>query len=686
MTSRDAIVRRRLGTTVATLSALAMLACAAGGGGEKHGAGAGSGVGGGGGGTTDPLFGGNGGDMGLGATTGVGNTASLAMPTCSASCADFPEAPILETGAPKNAADLFGAVDPAKFTGPAPCVLEPQLSSGQTPGTLFPANWLRPRFRFAGAGNLFEIRVSSEVEAHELVAYTTTPLWIMPPEIWTAAGPNNAGKSLTVTIRALDTGAPGKVSGVQGKIDVAPVNAGGSMVFWSVKDSSVGPDSSKLYGFSVGEEGVVEILAPKTVKFSGVLHEAGQDLRGDFGGGKPGFAPGEVQCIGCHTSTPDGAAVIFTDDWPWDKVIASVEETTQGQIPTYLSPGARTLMKMPWLGTQSTSPGHWATGDRRLLASYSARSTPFEGSNQQKDRLMWIDLETQAPISDDVPPQNSGQRAAARDARNAAITAAKSTAWDVLAMDGESASAVVPDWNNKGDTIVYTSTDKTPDGHPDYTATRADVYTVPYNGGKGGAVTPLSGASDPNFLEYYPAYSGDDQLIAFNRAPAKNASGAACPGASCPDGPYYNRYSDVNVIPSGGGTPVRLAANDAVACAGDDPKQGLLNSWPKWSPHATSVDGKTYYFLIFSSARKSPASFAIPRGMYTPATLDTRSSQLYMTAIVVDDTTHAITTYPALYLWNQDRVVANGAVTDAQNSNLTPAWDEFLIPKVKVPR
>jgi hypothetical protein len=452
------------------------------------------------------------------------------------------------------------------------------------------------------------------------------------------------------------------------------------MVFWSVKDSSVGPDSSKLYGFSIGEEGVAEILTPKKVQFTGILHEAGQDLRGEYGGGKPGFSPGEVQCIGCHTSTPDGAAVIFTDDWPWDKVIASVEEKTMGQIPTYLTAGARTLLKMPWLGTQSTSPGHWAPGDRRVLASYGARSTPFDATNQKNDRLMWIDLETNASISDAVPDVNSGQRAAARDARNAAITAAKGTAWDVMAMDGETASAVVPDWSNGGDRIAYTSTDVTPDGHPDYTATRADVYTVPYNGGKGGAVSPLAGASDPNFLEYYPAFSADDKFIAFTRAPAKNAS-SGCPGTTCPDGPYYNRYGEINVIPSSGGTPTRLVANDAIACAGDDPTQGLLNSWPKWSPHATPTqDGKIYYFLIFSSARKSPSSFDIPRGQYTPATLDTRSSQLYMAAIVVDGT--SITTYPAIYLWNQDRIVSNGAATEVQISNLTPAWDEFLIPPV----
>jgi hypothetical protein len=476
----------------------------------------------------------------------------------------------------------------------------------------------------------------------------------------------------------MTTASPGTVSGVQGDIEIAPVNAGGSLVFWTVKDSTPGPDSSKLFGFKVGDEGVAEILAPKTVQFNGIIHEAGQDLRGEYGGGKPGFSPGEVQCIGCHASTPDGAAVVFTDDWPWDKPIASVEEKTRGQIPSYLSPGARALLKMPWLGTQSMTPAHWTAGDRRLMASYGKRTLPFDGTNGQQDRLIWIDLETSAPISDAVPDVNTGQRAQARDARNAAITAAQGTAWDILAMDGEQYAAVTPNWSHAGDTILYVSTDQSPDGHPDYKASRADIYSVPYNGGKGGTVSPLPGGSDANLLEFYPAYSADDKLVAFTRAPAKD-------NGLHPDGPYYNRYAETYVIPSAGGQATRLIANDAVACAGDDASQGLLNSWPKWSPHAMTVGGKTYYFLIFSSARKYPGSFNIPRGTYTPPTLDTRSSQLYMAAIVVDEASHAITTYPALYLWNQNSVVANAAVTEAQNSNLTPAWDEFVIPPVVVP-
>jgi hypothetical protein len=661
---------RRVTALFISLTALAVSACSAGGGGGKESAGPKN---------TDPNnpFKNNDSGMMGGFIPGTSNMTTTPKPTCTSACNDFPAQPILDTGAPPNAADLFGALDPSKFSGSAPCVLEPQLSSGSTPGALFPANWLRPRFRFAATGDLFEIRITSDIEANALVAYTKTQEWTMPVDVWKLAGPNNSGHSLHVTIRAMNSASPGAVSGVQGDIEIAPVNAGGSLVFWTVKDSNVGPDSSKLFGFKVGDEGVEEVLEPKTVAFNAVLNENGQDLRGEYGGGKPGFSPGEVQCVGCHASTPDGAAVVFTDDWPWDKPIASVDTATRGQIPSYVTPGARALLKMPWLGTQSMSQGHWTAGDRRLMASYGKRNQPFDPTNQYNDRLMWIDLETQAQISDAVPDVNSGMRAQARDARNAAITAAKGTAWDTLDMTGENYAAVTPNWSHLGDRALYVSTDQSQDGHPDYKATRADIYTVPYNAGKGGAVTPLAGASDPGALEFYPAYSADDKLVAFTRAPAKDGTN--------PDGPYYNRHGETYVIPAEGGTATRLVANDAIACAGDDASLGLLNSWPKWSPHAASVDGKTYYFLIFSSARKYPGSFNIPRGMYTPTTLDTRSSQLYMAAIVVDETSHAVTTYPALYLWNQNRVVANAAVTEAQNSNLTPAWDEFIIPNVIVP-
>jgi hypothetical protein len=654
-----------------SLPLAALAACTAGGGGHKLGDTAGAGGAGasqgGGGNLIDN--GGNGGSINN--NPGDGDLPTI---TCSKDCTDFPKDPIVEDGVPPNVGDLFGPAD--SFSPGGPCVLEPQLGDGKAPGALLPANWLRPRIRYAAAEDLFEIRITSPVEANPLVVYTKSKQWLFPADLWKAAAPNNAGMALTIQIRALNSASPGKPTGVKGDLNIAPVNAGGAMVFWSVNDSNVTADSSKLFGFTVGDEGVAEALSPKKVQFSGILHEGGVDLRGDYDP-KPGFSPGEVRCIGCHTSTPDGAAVVFTDDWPWNKAIASVEKDSLGAVPKYLTPGARALLKMPWLGTQSMSPAHWTDGDRLLIAGYGTRAKPF-APNQQNDRLIWIDLEIKAQIDDTVPSMQSGMRQQAADARNAAILAAKGTAWDVFAMDGEPHAAVTPNISHAGDRIAYVSTDQSPDGHPDYKATIADIRILPFNGRKGGSVTDLAGAASPDFYEYYPAFSPDDKLIAFTRAPNKGTN---------PDGPYQNRLGEVNVISSAGGTPVRLVANDPVACAGDDLSKGLMNSWPKWAPKALSVNGKTYYFVIFSSARKYDKQFLIPAGQYTPQTLDRRSSQLYMAAIVVDDKTSAITTYPAVYLWNQSRLVSEGQVSDIDMaSNLTPAWDDFKIPPVEVPK
>jgi hypothetical protein len=329
------------------------------------------------------------------------------------------------------------------------------------------------------------------------------------------------------------------------------------------------------------------------------------------------------------------------------------------------------------------SKGHWQAGDRLLISGFGARGLPFSAYTNN-DKIAWIDLETKATISDVVPTDEANDaKGVAQRNRNQAIQSAMGSAWGVFALTGETGHAVTPDINNAGDTIVYVSTDDSPNGHTSYNANRADLYTVPFNARQGGAVSAVRGASDPKFYEYYPSFSADDQLLAFNRAPVKGGC------AKCPDGPYYNRFGEINVIPASGGTPTPLIANQPVACAGDNADIGFINSWPKWSPAAIKVDGKTYYFLIFSSARKYPEQFAIPRSMDTPSTLDdgnpagVRSSQLYMAGVVVDEA-GGITTYPALYLWNQNQVVVNDKATLTPSSNLTPAWDEFQIPKVTV--
>ncbi len=50
---------------------------------------------------------------------------------------------------------------------------------------------------------------------------------------------------------------------------------------------------------------------------------------------------------------------------------------------------------------------------------------------------------------------------------------------------------------------------------------------------------------------------------------------------------------------------------------------------------------------------------------------------------MVDNATGAITTYPAVYIWNQNRTP--GATSGVQWSNLTPAWDSLTLPPIVIP-
>ena len=202
--------------------------------------------------------------------------------------------------------------------------------------------------------------------------------------------------------------------------------------------------------------------------------------------------------------------------------------------------------------------------------------------------------------------------------------------------------ATVPTWSHDGASIVYVSTgggiqDGRPSGGP------MDLYLVHYNNKAGNDALPISGASDPNHNEYYPAFSPDDQWVAFNRVPGG-------------DNVYNDSNAEVFVIPPHGGTPLRIDANDPPACT-QKSSPGVTNSWPKWAPSVAKAGTRTFYWLVFSSTR-GPGN----------------NPQLYITPIVADGHGN-VQTYRALYLWNQP----------AGENNHTPAWDVFAIPPVPPP-
>jgi hypothetical protein len=207
----------------------------------------------------------------------------------------------------------------------------------------------------------------------------------------------------------------------------------------------------------------------------------------------------------------------------------------------------------------------------------------------------------------------------------------------VFARTGDPNGGAAPTWSHDGNTIVYVSTNAIVTGRLDDGP--ADLYSIPYAAKAGGAATPVPGASDPNVEEYYPIFSPDDAWLAFDSIPTNTQM-------------YNQPLAEVSVIPAAGGTPTRLIANDPPACTGKM-SPGVTNSWPKWAPGAsTASGGRTFYWIVFSSTRDEAGN-----------------PQLYVSPVVVDSA-GMVTTYHALYLWNQP----------SDENNHTPAWDSFNIP------
>jgi hypothetical protein len=115
---------------------------------------------------------------------------------------------------------------------------------------------------------------------------------------------------------------------------------------------------------------------------------------------------------------------------------------------------------------------------------------------------------------------------------------------------------------------------------------------------------------------------------------------------------------------------------------------GVTNSWPRWSPeYPTCSDGKTYYWLIFSSSR---LGIAFDSANFKKMTTypNEPTSQLYLTAVTTDGSGQVATT-PGIYIWNQpisNNTYPDAGASGAAQSNHTPSWEVVEIPPpMKVP-
>jgi len=99
-----------------------------------------------------------------------------------------------------------------------------------------------------------------------------------------------------------------------------------------------------------------------------------------------------------------------------------------------------------------------------------------------------------------------------------------------------------------------------------------DIYTLPFDQGKGGVAEPLPGASQNGVSNYFPRYSPDGRWIVF---------------AQSPTGLVLQPGSRLVLIPAKGGEARPLTSNQAV-----------MNSWHSWSPNSK--------WLVFTCKANSP--------------------------------------------------------------------------------
>jgi hypothetical protein len=706
---------------------------------------------------------------------GGGGPGAVGLSTCTATsqCSDFPTAPLFDSAStvPTNAASLFTGTP---STSGGPCLYEPQDQTlYPNGGTMTQAGWLRPRISWTPAAgqDVFQITLSAPQEKGSYVIYTTNTYWTMDKPTWLSLSQNfvgTAGGTTQVAVTVAATSSTGGAVTVSppAHFTIASLAASGALIYWATQNFSNTLTSTQLKGFHVGDEATTVALMSSQVTQTVVASETAVGVTTDptpspydTTCGMPAVAcsqPVPVECIGCHTATPDGLYVAFNAQWPWPSAMAALGTAdggaggAVGTQPSWLTAGAIAnlsplsplksinmatsplnpstisanwynppIVNQMMLGIQTFSAGHYSDSDRKLVTTLGSTQNAFaidtpDIATGVVSQLAWVDLQWTgtpsavgaglpvAPCGTDPPPPAPGTTWAApiapaggqSGAAGPCLTATNGGAasgWGIIQRTGDTNSAGAPSWSHNNstgtgtDVIAYTSVGSggVKDGRLENGP--GAIWTVPYGGGNGGTAAALPGASSASNNEYYPSWSPDDQLIAFNQAPSTASM-------------YDQPLAEVWVIPYSngmGGTAQRLAANDPVACtgsanAGPAVSPGVQNTLPRWAPLPDQAsggmagnqgpDGKLYYWVTFSSTRADECSLSGATGGFCtgPASSSTTEAadavgraQLYVAAVVVDPSmNNQITTYPAIYMWNQDPGL----------NNLIPSWEFFPIP------
>jgi hypothetical protein len=382
---------------------------------DPNGGGGGGGGGGGNGGTTGPTI-----DLDAKAPTPVTPVDPGAAPiACSnpTACTDFPTTPINDSKSPTAIPSNPGSQFSGSPSGSGPCVTEPE------DGSLFPYNWTRPRIKWTGTSGLVQITVHADIEANDLVVYTTGNNWIMDKAIWEGLASHVHESDVSVTVRAASGGA------TTVKFQIASASAAGSIVFWAADPFGRG------YSECDQRARRRDLASARIQRWRGRNRRDLEVLAGQAASREQSYNVRKPTCIGCHSATPDPGFVAFVDNWPWDSVIAG-DQVRQRRGPSFpaLTPG-RTRSTQQTVGRradllepQSGKPGS------RMMVTTAAQQDDMKpwGSNGNDDwqaaKLVWYNLDSPSD------PHHRSAKVPVATARTSSTASSTATATPILAL------------------------------------------------------------------------------------------------------------------------------------------------------------------------------------------------------------------------------------------------------------
>jgi hypothetical protein len=370
----------------------------------------------------------------------------------------------------------------------------------------------------------------------------------------------------------------------------------------------------------------------------GVAGKTGGIFRKDFGNPdptpEPFLTPGNLnKCVGCHFLSRDGLQMTYgsddadSDDEYGDLKVVLYDVTKRTAAVTNLPPGFQTF----------EAAGH---------ASFFA--SDGKGQSMTPELLHF-----------------NGTTGAAMTTSTLAVLA------------GAGKRVTHPDWSRDGAKLYFSLA--TPitgiTGYnlkDDLHVTNGSIYSATVSAGAVSLPAVLVGAASADENNYYPAISPDGSAVVFDRA-----TGTTLPTHDS----FNNPNAALFAVPAAGGTPVALAKANY--------KDGMTNSWPRWSPFVQMYRGQRIVWMTFSSTRDYGLRVANEGAQYfncyppvspedtsgdhaKPFDPNCTQPQIWMAAFSLDAlTTGGDPSFPAFWLPFQD-VAAHNHIAQWVDQIVTP--------------